>query len=227
MPYFLQGKDMKRIPEPELMNRPEQAHAYAMADFSWPNELFMQLFNDSFPKAEPGRILDLGCGPGDITIAFARKFPQAEIIGVDGAQNMLAYGCKNIKETEIEARVSFVEAHIPGLQLEGKFDTIISNSLLHHLQNPLSLWETVKIYGKAGAGVLIMDLLRPANTEQAKDFVQRYAEKEPPILQEDFFNSLLAAYTVSEVRAQIATVGLNGFTVRQVFDRHWAAHGTL
>ncbi len=40
---------MKRIPEPELMNSPEQARAYAEADFSEPHNMFVEKFAECFP----------------------------------------------------------------------------------------------------------------------------------------------------------------------------------
>jgi hypothetical protein len=57
---------MKRIPEPELMNEASQARAYAEADFSEPNQLFMQLFTEHFPGFDGATVVDLGCGPADI-----------------------------------------------------------------------------------------------------------------------------------------------------------------
>ena len=57
---------MKRVPEPdELMNDAAQARAYAEADFSEPNTLFVRLFEQHLSPAPGLRVLDLGCGPGD------------------------------------------------------------------------------------------------------------------------------------------------------------------
>ena len=43
---------MKRIPEPELMLRPEQVIAYAEADFEWPHSNFIRMIHNKFPNAE-------------------------------------------------------------------------------------------------------------------------------------------------------------------------------
>ena len=80
---------MDRIPEPELMDDPAQALAYARADFSEPHEAFVGYFQERFPQWRPRRVLDLGCGPADVTIRFARAYPECEIVGVDGAEAML------------------------------------------------------------------------------------------------------------------------------------------
>ena len=70
---------MKRIPEPELMDDPEQARAYALADFSEPHQAFIDHFARCFPRHRPRRVLDLGCGPADVTIRFARAYPDCVI----------------------------------------------------------------------------------------------------------------------------------------------------
>ena len=64
---------MKRRPEPELMDSEVQTLAYAEADFNESNSLFTERFLARFPRLpEHGRLADLGCGPGDITIRLAR-----------------------------------------------------------------------------------------------------------------------------------------------------------
>ena len=63
---------MKRTRESELMDDPEQALVYAQADFEQENQGFVDRFREYFPEFTEGHILDLGCGPGDIPIRFAR-----------------------------------------------------------------------------------------------------------------------------------------------------------
>ena len=40
--------------------------------------------------AEPGYVADLGCGPGNLTQVLARRWPDAEVIGVDNSAEMIA-----------------------------------------------------------------------------------------------------------------------------------------
>jgi hypothetical protein len=69
-----------------------------------------------------------------------------------------------------------------------------------------------------------MDLLRPASSAQARRLVDQYAAGEAEILRRDFHNSLLAAFTVDEIRAQLDEADLP-FSVEVVSDRHVAIHG--
>jgi SAM-dependent methyltransferase len=220
---------MERTPEPELMNDAEQAAAYAFADFEEPHSRFIELFRDTFPaEVVAGAVLDLGCGPGDITIRFARAFPECVVHGVDGAAAMLAHGRSRLAREGLDEQVQLIEGYLPGasLPLSG-YDAVISNSLLHHLRDPMVLWHTLKAYAKPGAQVFIMDLLRPAGREQAQALVDEYAANEPEVLRHDFFHSLLAAYRCDEVAEQLRAAGLDGLSAREISDRHLLIHGRM
>jgi trans-aconitate methyltransferase len=130
-------KQMKRIPEPELMDDPAQAHAYARADFNAPNSLFLQLFTEKFPHFSPLSVLDLGCGPADIAIRFARCFPEARVTGLDGASHMLDHGKRAIAACGFQKRVTLCKGVLPLTFLAAmEYEAIIANSLLHHLAIP-------------------------------------------------------------------------------------------
>jgi len=100
---------MKRIPEPELMNEPEQALAYARADFEEPHNQFVELFKNKFPEEKiDGYVLDPDCGPADVTIRFARAHPNCLIHGIDGAENMLKHGRDAIAIQGLESQTKWL-----------------------------------------------------------------------------------------------------------------------
>ena len=74
------------------MDDPEQARAYARADFAEPHQAFVDHFKRCFAHHRVARALDLGCGPADITVRFAKAHPGCEIVGVDTSEAMLAFG---------------------------------------------------------------------------------------------------------------------------------------
>jgi len=212
---------MKRIPEPDLMDDAEQAKAYADTDFSEPHEVFVKLFISRFPDFSGHEIIDLGCGTADVIIRFARAFPSIKIFGVDGAQAMLDIGIQDVKRNGMEHNIKLKKCKLPDSDLSYRqYDAVISNSLLHHLSDPSILWNTVKQCIKPGAPVFIMDLLRPDNVESAKGLLQRYAADASPLLQKDFFNSLLAAYSLNEIRKQLDAAKLEHLYIDVVSDRH-------
>ena len=104
---------------------------------------------------------------------------------------------------------------------------MVSNSLLHHLHRPEGLWQTISQLARPGCPVVVMDLARPDSRAAAQSIVDRYAAAEPEILREDFYNSLLAAFTPDEVEAQLRVAGLGHFRVSMVSDRHLLVVGRM
>ena len=213
---------MNRLPEPELMDDPAQAQAYAHADFSEPHQRFITLFSEEFPTLDlRGRVLDLGCGSADVTVRFARAFPHCQIAAVDGAESMLTHAQALIAQAGLQTRIQLVRQRLPASQLTPhRYDAIISNSLLHHLHDPGVLWETIKASARNGAAIFVLDLMRPARVDDAQALVLKYAQNEPDILKRDFFNSLRAAFSVDEICSQLLAARLEYLHVRAVSDRH-------
>jgi SAM-dependent methyltransferase len=219
---------MERIPEPELMDEAAQARAYAEADFSAPHQRFIELFRERFPGSPPqGTVLDLGCGPGDITRRFAGAFPSCRVHGVDGAATMLRHAEELQRGSGLEGRIRYIHGYLPAAELPlPRYDVVISNSLLHHLAEPQVLWHSILKHGAPGAAVFVMDLMRPHSRAAAEAMVEQYAASAPEVLRHDFFHSLLAAYTPDEVAAQLAAAGLD-LAVTVVSDRHFTISGYL
>lgn len=218
---------MERIPEAQLMDDFEQARAYALADFEEPHNQFIALFRERFPEeAMDGVALDLGCGPGDITKRFAHAFPACRIHAIEGAESMLMFARQMIDFEMLHERVRLFKRLLPTDKLpKEQYDAVICNSLLHHLEEPMVLWQTVNQFAKPGAAVFVMDLMRPDSLEQAEAMRRQYAANEPPVLQQDFYNSLLAAYTPEEVEGQLREAGLGHLKVEAVSDRHLLISG--
>jgi SAM-dependent methyltransferase len=212
------------------MEGAEQAAAYAQADFSESNRLFIKLLGQLRPGPLTGaRALDLGCGPADIVCRFLRAYPAATCDAVDGSAAMLAHAQAALDRLpELAARCRLLLDCIPSPTLpQAHYDLILSNSLLHQLHRPAVLWETVRACARPGALVLVMDLMRPASAGWAEALVATYAKNEPEILQADFRNSLFAAFEPREVAAQLSEAGLTGLEVAVVSDRHLAVCGRL
>ncbi len=141
---------------------------------------------------------------------------------------MLAQGPALIEKHGVKGRVELYQGYLPGARLpRERYPVIISNSLLHHLEDPAVLWESVRRYGAAGARVFVQDLMRPNSEAEAQALTRLYTAGEAPLLQRDFLHSLRAAYTVAEVEAQLGQAELSHFQVRPVSDRHWIAWGKL
>ena len=217
---------MKRTPEPELMDEQSQAEAYAAADFAEPHQHCVDTCMRIHGELR-GRVLDLGCGPGDVLSRYARSNIHATFTGVDGADVMLELAHRTMHTMGVSARVELEKHHLPSNGLAGRqFDVVLSNSLLHHLEDPSVIWQTILSAGRSKAPVFVMDLMRPESSDTVEMMVAKYAAGAPAVLVRDFRASLHAAYRVEEVKAQIAEAGLQ-LTVEALSDRHLAAWGHL
>lgn len=218
---------MDRILEPELMNDPQQALIYAQADFEKENQGFVDRFREYFPEFTEGHILDLGCGPGDIPVRFAQGLHSCRITGVDASEPMIELAVETVKRAGLSDRITFRCERFQNLSLVEPLDAAVSNSLLHHVPNPLQFWYRLRQLVKPGSPVLVMDLLRPDSPEESQGIVDRYAAKEPEQLRRDFYNSLLAAFTEDEVASQLAEMNLSRLIIDVVDDRHWVVSGII
>ena len=213
---------MKRIIEPELMSDKEQAAAYANANFEEPHNHFVELLSLSMGENFPefGNVIDLGTGAADIAIRFASNYPCFEVDAIDGSCAMIAEGKKAIDKVRLNDRINLIHSSIQDITLaEKEYAIVFSNSLLHHLHDPMALWELIK-NAKGNPLVFIMDLMRPKNIQKIDELVHEYAGNEPEILQKDFKNSLKAAFTPEEVVLQLQDIGLDRLKVTVVSDRH-------
>lgn len=218
---------MDRVLEPELMDDPLQAEAYARADFAEVNQGFVDRFKEYFPDFSAGKVLDLGCGPADIPIRFAKLYPACRIVGVDASAAMIRLGEQAVEQAGLTERIALRCERFEGFPGANVADAVMSNSLLHHLPNPLKFWHKLRQLVKPGSPVLVMDLRRPDSPEAAQALVDQYAAGAPAVLRRDFYNSLLASFTEDEVTTQLARMNLTRLLIDVPDDRHWVVGGLV
>ena len=223
---------MQRVPEPELMDDADQARAYAAADFTAGDQqtiaLIRALVSETATGASPARVIDLGCGPGNITLRLGEVFPEAEVIGVDGADAMLKLA--RARASAQDCRVQFLECPLQRLNdspLVGTADLIVSNSLLHHLHQPDLLWLLTRTLARPGCRVLHRDLRRPASPAELDRLQRRHLPDAPQVLIDDFRASLAAAFEPEEVESQLQNAGLTRLTVVEEDDRYLVVSGLV
>jgi trans-aconitate 2-methyltransferase len=79
----------------------------------------------SVSLADPRRIIDLGCGPGNSTALLHQRWPEAEITGLDNSREMLAAAARSYPEWK------WVEDDAATWTAETPFDLVFSNAALH------------------------------------------------------------------------------------------------
>ena len=88
------------------------------------------VYKEMFPKAQPKRILDLGCGHGGSTLPWAEAFPDAEVHGVDVGGAMLRYG--HARAETLGVRAHFSQQNAEALEFEDNyFDLVVTAGVFH------------------------------------------------------------------------------------------------
>jgi trans-aconitate 2-methyltransferase len=75
----------------------------------------------------PRHVVDLGCGPGNLTATLAERWPAAEVTGLDSSAEMLAPSAVHARR---HPNLSFAEADIAGWMPPGETDVIVTNAAL-------------------------------------------------------------------------------------------------
>ncbi len=210
------------------MDLPQEAAAYAHADFEQINQAFADRLIELAGDTKRARCLELGTGPADIPIRVMRLRSDWRIMAIDTSPPMLGFARLAVGQAGLIDSIDLMLADAKATGLErNAFDVIFSNSILHHISDTVKFWQEIRRLGKSGAWVLIRDLNRPADANHAQKIVDKYAADESDLLRQEFTRSLMAAYTPQEVLSQLAVAGLDYLTVKVVTDRHMDVFGQL
>jgi trans-aconitate 2-methyltransferase len=75
---------------------------------------------------EPSYVLDLGCGPGNLTSTLAQRWPAATVVGVDSSAEMI----ERARSTSASDRVAFVVGDLRTYTPDRPVDVLTSNATL-------------------------------------------------------------------------------------------------
>ncbi len=79
---------------------------------------------------QPRRVVDLGCGPGTLTASLARRWPGAQVVGLDSSSQMIQAAQQIVDAPDAPENLSFALADIAGWIPEPDTDVLVSNAAL-------------------------------------------------------------------------------------------------
>jgi 2-polyprenyl-3-methyl-5-hydroxy-6-metoxy-1,4-benzoquinol methylase len=220
---------LKRIPEQEIMDTDEEVDAYASAAAATYLESIDRTFVEHLARLIEGtplasgecRVLDFGCGPGQIPIMLARRWPRMRILGLDAGPNMIEQARSDAATAAVDIDFDVQrlgpqgDARLP--YTDGEFDIVLCNSVLHHLDDPLGTLDELARVVNPGGAVLVRDLLRPP-APLYRVHVWVFGRHYSGEMRRLYQTSVHAAYTLGELRAMLAASRLNDGRTR-VFQR--------
>lgn len=153
------------------------------------------------------RYLEVGPGPGVLTVAVAREAPDAQIVGVEISPDMVSVGREYVERAGLADKIQFIvgDAEDRGiLESLGQFDLVYSTFSLHHWKNPKTVIRNLMSVLVDGGVLYIHDLRRawwlywmPIHT--------------------GFWDSIRAAYVAQEMREMLGEMGIERYRVKNVF----------
>jgi trans-aconitate 2-methyltransferase len=90
----------------------------------------------------PGYVVDLGCGPGNLTAILSERWPQAQVLGLDNSPEMIAAanaGARASAAAPAAGRFSFALADIRDWRPDRLVDVFVSNAVLQWVPDHLGL----------------------------------------------------------------------------------------
>ncbi|MEG4446958.1 methyltransferase domain-containing protein [Microcoleus sp. AT9_B5] len=213
---------MQRVLEPEVMDSLEEAIEYDSMDFTEVNAAFAQSAAALGPVF--GNVLDAGTGTARIPIALCELRPEWKLTCIDLSANMLKVGAENVEKAGARSQISLELIDAKAMPYpDNYFDMVISNSIIHHLPDPLPFLQEVKRVLKPQGAILLRDLLRPEKAEIRDNLVNLYAGDCNAHQKQLFSDSLQAAFTLDEVEEMMQNAGLDKLRIYESSDRHWTA----
>jgi ubiquinone/menaquinone biosynthesis C-methylase UbiE len=235
---------LKRVPEPEVMDESSEVAAYASAAAQSYLEKIDRTFVEHVARliakgAVHGQALDLGCGPGQIPIMMAARWPALRIVGLDAAPGMIAQARQNAAAAGVAISFQVFRAQASEMKAaslpntpksaapersgtlpfaDHSFDLVTCNSVLHHLAEPVGVLNEIARVAKPSAAVLIRDLRRPA-APLFPLYVRWFGRKYSGEMRRLYEASVGAAYTAEELGQMLQRSALHDGRSR-VFRHH-------
>ncbi len=210
---------MERIPEIECMDDPEEAREYAAMDHSEANAAFVEALL-AFQMGK-GDLLDLGTGPGDIPILLVERCPEVQVRAIDLSEEMLKIARLQVAKAGLSRRIDFQLVDAKSLPFgDAFFDGVFSNTILHHVSDPVTFLREAYRVLKPKGRLLIRDLFRPKDEKTLKKLVDLHAKTANERQRKLFRDSLCAAYSPEELLLLCEEAGLPRPEMSEDTDRH-------
>ena len=126
----------------------------------------VQWLKNEFPKFQPKRILDIGCGLGHNVIPIAQAYPHAEVIAIDVAAPMLSYGHARAQDLGIK-NINFIQLDGANTGFANEsFDWIQTTMFLHETSSKALYKIMAEIYRMLVSGGLTLHIEQPQYTKE-------------------------------------------------------------
>jgi len=142
-----------------------QARAYADTAQAKDDGAHAKLVTLLAPDAN-ARVLDVACGPGYLTLAFAARC--ADVVGIDATDALLDIARTNARTRSV-GNVRFDSGDATALPYaDGEFDVVVCRAAFHHFPNPGRVLGEMARVVRAGGTVAVADIVTSPNPQFAR-----------------------------------------------------------
>lgn len=137
-----------------MTGKNEYVHGYATASRTMSGRTADNFASFFIPHLLPGMsVLDIGCGPGTITVGLAAKISPGQVVGIDIGASEIAKAAELAKSLGL-ANARFEVRDATALKfIDGEFDAVFSSAALEHIKDAASVVREMARVLKPG-GVL-------------------------------------------------------------------------
>ncbi|MCB1868439.1 MAG: methyltransferase domain-containing protein [Gammaproteobacteria bacterium] len=117
-----------------------------------------------------GKLLEVGCGTGNLQIQIATAFPNAHCTGVDIDPTGLAAAREAVQKAEMDHRITVLEGDVGHIVSEGDYDVVIMVEVLHEIAPDIRA-DVVRGCARAlrtGGWLVIVDETYPSTLEETR-----------------------------------------------------------
>lgn len=133
-----------------------QAQAYADTAQAKDDDAHSKLVALLAPDSN-ARVLDVACGPGFLTLAFAARC--ADVVGIDATDALLDIARTHARERRV-TNVRFDAGDATQLPYaDGAFDAVVCRAAFHHFPNPGRVLSQMARVVRAGGSVMVADIV--------------------------------------------------------------------
>lgn len=132
-------------------------HASVLRSHSWRTALNSAAY--LLPHLTPNmNILDIGCGPGTITVDLASYVSHGHITGLERVGDVLTQARALARDKEV-TNIDFVEGDANALDYaDGTFDVVVCHQVLQYVQDPVGILKEMKRVLRVGGIVAVREL---------------------------------------------------------------------
>ena len=109
------------------------------------------------PLLRPGMsLLDIGCGPGTLTIDLARRVAPGRVLGIDASGEVLEGARERVAEAGVDVELAVGDVYHLDLP-DDSFDVVHAHQVLQHLTDPVAALREMRRVARPGGIVAVRD----------------------------------------------------------------------